>query len=78
MQSLLWLWIISVSNLIIGGVIWFSNQDEQVTSFGRVDEDAVFWTAIGGATFNFGALVLVIALATQAVVTAVEANARKG
>ena len=72
--SLFALWAIAGANFLVGGVIWI-NQREELDSY-RPDPDALVWSAIGTNLMGFAVLVAVVALATHAIVGAIEENAK--
>lgn len=72
--ALLALWLTAGANLFIGGVIWI-NQREELDSYSP-DPDALVWSAIGTNLMGFAVLVAVVALATHAIVGAIEENAK--
>ena len=68
------LWIIAGLNFVAGAILWLVNQGEQYSAFGRPNESAIFWTAFGTGLVSFAIGVVVITLATIAIVSAIREN----
>jgi hypothetical protein len=73
-QAFDWLWGITGINLALGGLLWVINS----IALGNGDFDyssdatnALLWQTIGSGMWGFGVLVLIITLATSAIVDAI-------
>lgn len=74
-DAMSWLWGAALLNLGLGGLIWFWNA---VVAEGNnsmfepgIEADALAGQALGAGLFGFGAAVLVLTLATTAIVDAI-------
>jgi hypothetical protein len=68
------LWTTVALNFVVGGVIWLS-QREELDSY-KPDPEAYAWSTVGTNLMGFAILVAVVALATHAIVAAIEENSR--
>jgi hypothetical protein len=68
-----WLWGITVINLALGTLLWVVNSVAQGIGFDYSSDAAnsLIWQGIGAGMWGFGVLVLIITLATSAIVDAI-------
>jgi hypothetical protein len=73
-QAFDWLWGITGINLALGGLLWVINSialENGDFDYSSDATNALLWQAIGSGMWGFGVLVLIITLATSAIVDAI-------
>jgi hypothetical protein len=74
------LWLLSLGNMAIGFVFWIWNTvalEFVGLEYASEELEAILWREIGSGFFSFGLLVLVVALATGAIVSAIDEGLAK-
>jgi hypothetical protein len=73
-QAFDWLWGITGINLALGGLLWVINSialENGDFDYSSDATNALLWQTIGSGMWGFGVLVLIITLATSAIVDAI-------
>ena len=73
--ALIALWLTAIANFLIGLIIWGA-QREELDSYSP-DPEAFAWSTIGTNLMGFAVLVFVVTMATHAIVSAIEENAKR-
>jgi hypothetical protein len=74
------LWLLSLGNLGIGALIWIWNTVAlEIVGLDSSSQEleAILWREIGSGMFSFGLIVLVVVLATLAIVNAIDEGLAK-
>jgi hypothetical protein len=79
-EALILLWLLSIGNMAIGLVFWVWNTvaiEFVGLEYASEKVQAILWREIGSGFFSFGLLVLVVTLATGAIVSAIDQGLTK-
>jgi phage-related holin len=74
------LWLLTMGNMAIGFVFWVWNTvalEFVGLDYASEELEAILWREIGSGFFSFGLLVLVVTLATGAIVSAIDEGMTK-
>ena len=74
-----WLWGTTIINLVAGALLWVVNSNAIAADdlLPWDEANAIAWQSIGASLWGFGVLVLIITLATSAIVGAIEGDTPK-